>query len=166
MNSWHNPVIGEEELLPFLRERLAAGQTIRYLPFRGVSMLPMLRQGIDSVELSPLPPKLKKYDLPVYQYPSGKVVMHRVVKVTDDYYICLGDNTYQYETIRPEQMIAVVSAFKRGERRILVTHPAYRLYSRFWVACHPLRRFWRMKLKPWLRPYAKPLLDWIRGRKP
>ena len=92
-DSWHNAVIQEDELMPLLRERLAAGQSVRYLPFRGVSMLPMLRQGIDSVELSPLPDKLKKYDLPVYQYPSGKYVMRRVVKVRDDHYVCLGDNT-------------------------------------------------------------------------
>ena len=37
-------LILEEELLPLLRERLASGQSIRYLPFRGVSMLPLLRQ--------------------------------------------------------------------------------------------------------------------------
>ena len=65
MASLQNNCIGEEELIPFLRERLAAGQKVRYLPFRGVSMMPMLRQGKDSVELAPLPEKLKKYDLPV-----------------------------------------------------------------------------------------------------
>ena len=128
-------------MLPFLRERLAAGQTIRYLPFRGMSMLPLLRQGKDAVELSPLPDKLKKYDLPVYQYPSGKVVMHRVVKAEEDIYICLGDNTFEYERIKPEQMIALVTAIKRGEKRIPVTSPAYRLYCRVWVAIYPIRKF-------------------------
>lgn len=136
-------MISEEELLPFLRERLAAGQTVRYLPFRGVSMLPMLRQGKDSVELSPLPDRLKKYDLPVYQYPSGKVVMHRVVDVKADHYICLGDNLTQLETIYPEQLIAVVSAFKRGEKRISVDALSYRVYSRVWYRLFPLRKFWR-----------------------
>ena len=104
--------------MPLIRERLAAGQRVRYLPFRGVSMLPMLRQGIDTVELAPLPERLKKYDLPVYQYPSGKYVMHRIVKVRKDHYICLGDNTYNYEIIRRDQMLGLVSAFKRGEKRI------------------------------------------------
>ena len=140
MDSLHNK-IGEEELLPFLRERLAAGQTIRYLPFRGLSMLPLLRQGKDMVELSPLPETLKKYDLPVYQYPSGKVVMHRVVKAEEDIYICLGDNTFEYERIKPEQMVALVTAIKRGEKRIPVTSPAYRLYCRVWVAIYPIRKF-------------------------
>ena len=100
----------------------------------------MLRQKKDTVELAPLPEKLEKYDLPVYQYPSGKVVMHRVVAVQDDFYVCLGDNTYEYEYIPPEQMIALVSAFKRGDRRMEVTNPGYRLYSRVWVALFPVRK--------------------------
>ena len=152
MDSLQNNCIGEEELLPFLRERLAAGQKVRYLPFRGVSMMPMLRQGKDSVELSPLPEKLKKYDLPVYQYPSGKVVMHRVVDVKEDHYICLGDNEIRLETIYPHQMIAVVSAFKRGEKRIEVDAQSYRLYSRIWVFLYPLRRFWR-KMKSLVKSF-------------
>ena len=143
MDSLHNSMIEAEELLPFLRERLAAGQTIRYLPFRGLSMLPMLRQGKDTVEIGPLPEKMKKYDLPVYQYPSGKVVMHRVVDVREDYYVCLGDNTRSYEKIRHEQMIAVVTAFKRGEKRISVEDPLYRIYCRLWVAVFPIRKVLR-----------------------
>lgn len=140
--------------MPLLRERLAAGQIVRYLPFRGVSMLPMLRQGIDTVELSPLPEKLKKYDLPVYQYPSGKYVMHRVVAVKEDHYICLGDNLIQRETIYPQQLIGVVSAFKRGDKRISVNAFGYRLYSRVWVAIFPVRKLYK-RAKGWLRRLLK-----------
>lgn len=135
--------------MPLIRERLAAGQRVRYLPFRGVSMLPMLRQGIDTVELAPLPEKLKKYDLPVYQYPSGKYVMHRVVDVKEDHYICMGDNTYVYEKITPEQMLGVVSAFKRGEKRIEVDALGYRIYCRIWVMSYPLRKLYR-RCRSWL----------------
>lgn len=141
MDSLSEHLIPEDELLPLIRERLAAGQKVRYLPFRGVSMLPMLRQGQDAVELAPLPPKLKKYDLPVYQYPSGKIVMHRVVDIRENEYICLGDNTYEYEHIAPEQLIALVSAFKRGDRRIDADSIPYRWYCRVWVASFPLRKF-------------------------
>ena len=125
--------------MEFVVERLAAGQQIRYLNFRGISMLPMLRQGKDAVELSPLPEKLKKYDLPVYRRRDGQFVMHRIVDVKSDHYICLGDNTYAYETVYPGQMVGIVSAFKRGEKRIEVDHPVYRLYCRFWKLIYPLR---------------------------
>lgn len=154
MDSLIERMILEGELMPLLRERLAAGQIVRYLPFRGISMLPMLRQGKDSVELSPLPGKLKKYDLPVYQYPSGKYVMHRVVDVKEDHYICLGDNLIDLEKVYPDQMIAVVSAFKRGEKRISVDEPTYRLYCRVWVAIFPVRKFLK-RAKGWLRRHLK-----------
>ena len=160
-------MIEGDELLALIRERIAAGQTIRYLPFRGVSMMPMLRQGRDVVEIAPLPAKLKKYDLPVYQYPSGKVVMHRVVAVKDDHYLCLGDNTYSYEKITPDMMIAVVSAFKRGSKRIEVSSPLYRCYSRIWVAIYPIRKAWRpvkLAVKRVLRPILKPILQPILRR--
>ena len=155
MDSLHNHRILGEELMGLIQERLEAGQSVRYLPFRGISMQPMLRQGKDSVELSPLPDRLKKYDLPVYRYPSGKIVMHRVVDVREDHYVCLGDNTYEYEIIYPQQMIALVSAFKRGEKRIAVDAKLYQLYARIWVAVYPLRKLLK-RGKGWL----KKLLKW------
>ena len=51
MDSSHN--ISEEVMMLLVRERLAAGYKVRYLPFKGVSMLPMLRMGKDRVELGP-----------------------------------------------------------------------------------------------------------------
>jgi hypothetical protein len=134
-----SPKVSEEVLMVLVRERLAAGYKVRYLPFKGVSMLPLLRQGKDRVELGPLPQKLKKYDLPVYQMPSGKYLMHRVLKVTPTHYICLGDNTLEFETICPEQMIGVVTAIERNGKRIEVSHPLYRLYCLIWGHTRPLR---------------------------
>lgn len=125
--------------MEFIAERLFAGQKVRYLKFRGVSMMPMLRQGRDSVELSPLPERLKKYDLSVYRRVDGQYVMHRVVAVKEDHYVCLGDNTLAFERVFPEQMIGVVSAFKRGERRIEVDNPLYRLYCHLWRPTRLLR---------------------------
>lgn len=138
-----------DNLMPLFREQFAAGKSVIFSP-RGVSMRPMLRQGVDSVVLSPLPEKLGKYDLPLYRYPNGKYILHRIVKVNADHYICLGDNTYAYETVQPEYMIAVVTAFKRGDREIPVTNLWYRLYCRVWVALYPLRRFLRRGIN-WLR---------------
>lgn len=139
MDSLPEYMISGDELVPLIKERLGAGQTVRYLPFRGVSMLPMLRQKRDSVELSPLPERLKRYDLPLYERKDGQLVMHRVVAVKEGYYICLGDNTERFEKIYPEQMIGVVSAFCRGERRIECTNSLYRLYCRLWRPTRPLR---------------------------
>ena len=131
--------VNEEVLMLLVRERLAAGYKVRYLPFQGVSMLPLLRQGKDRVELAPLPQRLKRLDLPVYQTPGGKYLMHRVVKVTPTHYICLGDNTLEYETILPEQMIGVVTAIERNGKRMEVTNLWYRLYCQIWSHTRPAR---------------------------
>ena len=42
-----------EEMMPLIIERLSVGGEVKISP-KGVSMLPMLRQGKDSVILSPL----------------------------------------------------------------------------------------------------------------
>ena len=131
-----------EELMPLIREQLAAGRNVEFSP-KGVSMLPMLRQGINTVVLSPLPEKLKKYDIPLYQRSNGKYVLHRIVKVGSTY-TCIGDNQFQKETgLRHDQMIGVVTFFSRGERSVSVSNFAYRLYCRVWHYSRPVRHFLR-----------------------
>ena len=128
--------------MPLIQERLAAEQSVKFSP-RGTSMLPMLRQGIDTVTLSPIRGKLRKYDLPLYRRDNGKFVLHRIVAVGETY-TCMGDNQVAPEPgLRPDQMIAVVTAFTRGDRLIPVTDPGYRLYCRIWVTAAPLRKFVR-----------------------
>lgn len=138
-----------DKLMPLIRERLAAGQSVRFSP-RGVSMLPMLRQGKDSVVLSPLPERLKKYDLPLYQREDGAYVLHRVVKAGETY-TCVGDNQFVLEPgLEHRQMIAVVIAFSRGDREHSVNELSHRLYCRFWHISRPLRHLWR-RGKGWLK---------------
>lgn len=138
-----------ETLMPLIRERLAAGQSVRFSP-RGTSMLPMLRQDIDSVVLSPLPRELKKYDIPLYQRENGQYVLHRIVK-TGESFVCMGDNQFAPEPdISRQQLIAVVTAFYRGDKRREVTSLPYRLYCVLWHYSRPLRRLWRGG-KRWIR---------------
>lgn len=109
-------------------------------------MSPMLRNGKDFVELSAPPQKLKKYDLPLYQRDNGEYVMHRVVR-TGKTYTCIGDNQFVLETgIRPDQIIAVVTAFTRKGKRYSVKNLSYRLYCRLWHFTRPLRKL-RSKLR-------------------
>ena len=120
-----------EYLMPVFRERLSAGQSVRFMP-QGTSMLPMLRQGIDSVVISPLPERLKKYDIPLYQRENGQYVLHRIVEAGETY-TCIGDNQFITEQgVKKEQFIAVVSAFTRNGREYSVDSFFYQMYCRFW----------------------------------
>lgn len=142
-----------EELMPLIRERIAAGENVRFAP-NGTSMLPMLRQGVDSVVLSPLPEKLKKYDLPFYQRENGQFVLHRVVAVGEKY-TCVGDNQFVLEPgLDHAQMIGVVTAFTRGNREHSVNEPGYRVYCRFWHYSRPVRQLWRRVIRKLRRIFA------------
>lgn len=145
MISWTEKQYRLEDLMPLITEALDNGRTVRFSP-RGVSMLPMLRQGIDSVEFSSAPDKLKKFDLPLYRRDNGQFVLHRVVKV-EETYTCIGDNQFVYEPgIRQEQILAVVTAFYRGNRLISTACLPYRLYCRVWHYSRPVRHLWRRSI--------------------
>ena len=138
-----------KELMPVIQECLEKGQTVRFSP-RGISMLPMLRQGEDCVVLSAPPKRLRKYDIPLYQRDDGKYILHRVVKVGETY-TCIGDNQFVLEPgVRPDQIIAVVTAFTHCGREHSVLEWKYRMYCWFWHFSRPLRHFWR-RGKGWLR---------------
>lgn len=142
-----------ETLMPVIRDSLANGKGVWFSP-KGVSMRPMLRQGIDTVLLSPLPEELKKYDLPLYQRDNGQFVLHRIVEVGETY-TCIGDNQFVLESgVRADQMIGLVTAFTRGTKDISVKSLAYRFYCRFWHYSRPLRHFWRRGVS-WLRRHLK-----------
>ena len=106
-------------------------------------MLPMLRQGQDSVVLSPLPKRLRKFDLPLYRRSNGQYVLHRIVK-SGDSYTCMGDNQFVKETgLHRGQMIGVVTAFTRGGKKYTVDQWQYRLYCYLWHYTRGFRRFGR-----------------------
>jgi hypothetical protein len=149
MDSYNERQASMEQLLPLIQEQLTRGKQVKFSP-RGTSMLPMLRQGRDSVTLSPLPSKLNKYDLPLYRRDNGQFVLHRVIDAGETY-TCMGDNQFVPEpNLRHGQMIGLVTAFCRDGKEISVRSPGYRLYCRLWHFSRPLRHLWR-RGKGWLR---------------
>ena len=131
-----------EQLMPLIQENLAAGKTVRFSP-RGISMLPMLRQGVDSVVLSPAPDKLRKYDIPFYRRDDGKFILHRVVKVRENGYVILGDNCLNKEYgIKEDEVIGVMTSFVRDGKEYPVSHKGYRLYASVWYMLYPIRKVW------------------------
>lgn len=128
------------EILPLMQERLAAGESVQFTP-QGTSMRPTIYGGRDQVVLSPLPERLKKYDLPLYRRDNGQFVLHRIVKAGDSY-TCVGDNQFELETgIRPDQMIALATGFYRKGKYYRVDGLGYRVYIRIWHWTRPVRRF-------------------------
>lgn len=139
-------VASMESIYPIIKESLENGKSVVLSP-KGTSMLPMLRQGIDTVTLSPIKKTLKKYDVCLYRRDDGKYVLHRIVK-TGEEYTCIGDSQFVKECgLRKDQMLAVVTSFTRGQKEYGVSKCSYRIYCVLWHNTRLLRRLFRAVLR-------------------
>lgn len=110
-------IIKLEILWPVIDEVISTGGEFRLFP-RGTSMMPLLREGIDSVILVS-PNNVDENDIVLYKRDSGQFVLHRIVKIKKDEYIMCGDNQFILEYgIKRENILAKVSSFYRAEEHI------------------------------------------------
>ena len=121
---------------------------------KGTSMMPLLRQYRDIIEIRPKGEhRCKKYDVVLYK--RGKnYILHRVLRVLPDGYIIAGDhNTFLEYDIKDERIIGVMVRMIRDGKEISMTDIKYRLYVHLWCDLYPvrmgllrIRRFlWRCK---------------------
>lgn len=131
-----------EHLYPIIKEKLEDAGTVIVTP-TGNSMLPMLRNGLDTVTIAQAPPVLKKYDLPFYKRDNGQYVIHRVVaKDKNGTYTMCGDNQFFLEKgITQNQIIGLIVSFSRKGKEIKCTSFLYRCYCVFWTSTRVIRKY-------------------------
>ena len=118
-----------EELI---REVLASGGEFRLYP-HGTSMLPLLRQGIDSVALRSLDRPPQKFDILFYKRQDGSFILHRVKEVTNEGIVLWGDNHTMLEYgITEENIIGYAARIFRGETELDCQGFGYRMYLWLW----------------------------------
>ena len=111
----------------------------------GVSMYPMLRHRKDMVVIKKAEHPLKKHDVAVYRMPSGKLLLHRVIKVRDDCYVIRGDNRLNKEYIKPEWIFGVLKEFyRKGKKCDCETSRSYKAYIVFMRLTFPFRVVWHI----------------------
>ncbi len=113
-----------------IKEVIESGGEFRMYP-KGVSMLPILRQGKDSVVLIKPTFPLRRGQIIFYQRKNGQYVLHRIVGVKKEHYILCGDNqTYREEGITQDMIIAVVSKIYRNDKE--VPQNIHKIYEFLW----------------------------------
>ena len=106
------------DLEPLIREVIDKGGTFTMMP-RGTSMLPLIRQGKDSVILSPLKPETIPGDIILYKRDNGQFVLHRVMMAKNGVYTMCGDNQVVFEKgIENRHLIAIASGIIRDGKEI------------------------------------------------
>lgn len=115
----------------------------------GTSMLPLLRERIDTVKIVKLNRGLKRGDVILYERPNNVFLLHRIVRVKgkgeSSKYILCGDNQVDLEKyVYPHQIIGVMEGYYRGEEYISTSDRTYVRYVRrrlnfIWI--RKIRRF-------------------------
>ena len=119
--------------MPLMIESLNLGQKVKFSP-KGISMLPLIREGKDSVVLEKPDGMLAPYDIALYRRADGKYVLHRIVAVDrNGRYVCMGDNQIAKEFgITHDQVIAKVMGINRGRHQVNLDGCFYRSYCKLW----------------------------------
>ena len=118
---------------------------------RGVSMLPLLRQGKDLFTLEKKgDARCKVGDVVLYRR-GDQYVLHRVVEVREKDYVILGDNCLSREYgITDGDILGVLTGYIRGGREHSILDLSYRLYSALWLHTEKPRVFLK-RARSWLR---------------
>jgi hypothetical protein len=115
------------DLWPVIDEVISSGGEFQLTPY-GISMLPLIRPGQDSVILVS-PRDLKKTDIVLYKRCDGSFVLHRIMLIQKDNYIMCGDNqNYPERDIKKEQILALVKDIYRDGEKINTETDEYKKY--------------------------------------
>lgn len=134
-------VIPMESLMQLLQVQMEEGGRAN-LTVTGYSMHPLLRNRKDSVVLVPAVGRQKKGDIILYRRESGQFVLHRIIRVEEERYVCSGDNQVMREPVTQEQILAVVDGFTRKGKTYGMDHSGYRVYTWLWVELFCLRKYY------------------------
>ena len=120
------------DYIGLIREVLDSGGEFRLYP-HGTSMLPLIRQGRDSVALRALEREPQKLDILFYRRDDGSYVLHRVKEVTADGLTLWGDNQTMLEHgVRCDQIIGYAARVFRAEHELDCGGLPYRTYLWLW----------------------------------
>ena len=112
-------------------------------PIAGTSMMPLLKEGRDRVELEPCSQeRLKKGDVVLYKKNEGTLVLHRIIKTENgEFFTVLGDHQFKNaERVNKNQIIAIACGFFIKARYVNEKTRWYRLYKKIWLCNLNFRR--------------------------
>ncbi len=129
-----NKRIKLSDLFPIISEQINAGGSTSFT-IHGTSMQPLLHDGKSIVKLEKPKSEPKKYDVIFYRRDDGNFLLHRIVGVGQDGYICRGDNQIINEyPVKREWVIAIMTSHTKDGKEKSVESLSQKLYARIWVS--------------------------------
>lgn len=132
------------DVWPVINEVISNGGEFTFKP-NGISMLPLIRPGVDTVTLVE-PQNVEKNDIVLYRRDNGKFVLHRVMYVRKKDFVMRGDNQKYLEYgIRRDQILATVKAIEKDGASVDMTSDEYKKYVKSLY-----RKIWKVRLRAFL----------------
>lgn len=130
-----------EVLLPEIGRLVAEGEKVT-LRAKGVSMLPFIHGGRDSVLLTRPEQGLKVGDIVLAQVARDRYVLHRIYEIDGDRLTLMGDgNIRGCERCRKEHVMALAVRILREGKEVDCTTPSHLRKAALWKALLPVRRY-------------------------
>lgn len=116
----------------------------------GYSMMPLLRQKKDIIEIKKKSSeRYKKYDVVLYKR-GKKYILHRILKVLPDRYVVAGDhNTFLDPPVTDDMILGGMTRVIRDGKSIAPDNFWYKVYVHLWCDFYPIRVF-LLKVKPFV----------------
>lgn len=143
-----NRAVTLEDVFPLIEEQLNAGGIASFVT-HGTSMKPLLKNGENCVRLVRPKSKPKKYDVIFYRRTDGDFILHRIVGIGKDGFICRGDHQVINEyPVTDGQIIAVMTEYTKNGKWRSMDRFSQKVYARLRVNTVFFRRiFYRFYYK-------------------
>ena len=128
------------ELIPAIGKLVEEGQEVIFKP-KGMSMLPFIRGGRDSVLLRKAD-ELKVGDIALAEISKERYVLHRIEKMEGETIVLMGDgNLVGRERCRREDVMAIAVKIIKDRREIDCQSPGHLRNAEIWKRLLPVRRY-------------------------
>ena len=120
------------------KTELEKNGAIAFVP-AGNSMWPIIKNKKQSVIVKRKTERLAPYSVAFYLRPTGVFVLHRVIEVLDNGYLCSGDSQLETEVVLEDWVFGVLDGFYQGKNYISVSDDSYKKTVEKWYKNPVLR---------------------------
>lgn len=140
-------IVSNKKYFAEIESLLQNGENVK-IPIRGKSMLPFLKETDKIVLFSAYAERFSLGDILLAREESGRVILHRLVKINKEALILAGDgNLVQHEIIYSNQVIGVARWAIRGDKRIDLQSIKSQVLGISWYKIRFIRRVYHKLFK-------------------
>lgn len=128
-----NKTVTLNDLFPIISEQLNAGGSASFV-IHGTSMEPLLHNGKSTVKIIKPRTLPKKYDIIFYRRDDGYFLLHRIVGIKSEGYVCRGDGqTVSEYPVKRDWVIGIMSEYGENGKLKSVESLTQKIYAFFRV---------------------------------